>query len=570
VATVGAIALLRAARALNRPHQRAAGGRFRARHALRRRVPKQRYPSAIESSYAAAIIRAVQAARAAVVGSLLPELAELLDSARASRQDAIDATDRVGLRIVVENQVGSVRKWADADGTEGETVMRHAYGYVDGARGADGEGVDVYLGPLDDPEWVFVVHQMRKSAEDVWTEYDEDKVMLGWASANDAMNAYLAQYEDDRFYGGMSVFRVEDFKQVLRDAGIELGYADVGKITHEQRLDAGESRRARLLLDRARAEVDRAFNVRDLESIAERFGTETTRYQGEHLKRQARAALGVDIATADRSVPGIIDSFVGENVSLITTMNRRTFDDVERLVTRSFTSGLRHEELAQQISARFGVAERHARLIARDQIGKISGQVNAARQKELGIRRFTWRTVGDERVRDEHKDLNGQVFSFDDPPSEGLPGEPINCRCSAEPVFDDVLDEIADDPTPPDPMPSRASDIADEDEVRTVDARDILDRGYFEPIAGLDMVKLDKARRAIAEGQRDPVKITVGRNGKYELTDGRHRLRAAIEAQMPVKVQFEKGGPWVGAGEGMTFRGGERQRPANRRRARRS
>jgi SPP1 gp7 family putative phage head morphogenesis protein len=119
--------------------------------------------------------------------------------------------------------------------------------------------------------------------------------------------------------------------------------------------------------------------------------------------------------------------------------------DIDKIVTRAIASGSPIGDLQGDISERFGVAERHARLIARDQVGKLYGQINQARQTALGIDEFEWATVGDERVRDEHEALNGRRFRWDDPPAEGIPGEPIQCRCSAQPVLDNLLDLLDED-----------------------------------------------------------------------------------------------------------------------------
>jgi len=45
---------------------------------------------------------------------------------------------------------------------------------------------------------------------------------------------------------------------------------------------------------------------------------------------------------------------------------------------------------------------------------------------------YTWRTQGDGKVRGAHAERNGKVFSWDDPPEGGHPGEASNCRCRAE------------------------------------------------------------------------------------------------------------------------------------------
>lgn len=46
---------------------------------------------------------------------------------------------------------------------------------------------------------------------------------------------------------------------------------------------------------------------------------------------------------------------------------------------------------------------------------------------------YVWRTLGDEKVRMEHRRNDGRVFSWSDPPATGHPGEAPNCRCEAVP-----------------------------------------------------------------------------------------------------------------------------------------
>lgn len=118
-----------------------------------------------------------------------------------------------GFQVVIENARGSEREWIDTDGTRGKTRMRYDYGYLAGSKGADGDSVDVYLGPSPEAQWVYVIHQNRK--QDGFATYDEDKVMLGFDSPNHARDAYLAQYDDERFFRGMSQMTVGDFRARL-------------------------------------------------------------------------------------------------------------------------------------------------------------------------------------------------------------------------------------------------------------------------------------------------------------------------------------------------------------------
>lgn len=114
-----------------------------------------------------------------------------------------------GLPVTIETPKGSTRFWTDTDGSQGQTKMRYDYGYVQGASGADGDSVDVYLGPTEDAQDVYIIHQNRKPD---FVVYDEDKVMLGFDSVNHARDAYLAHYNDDRFFGSMTVMSLADFK----------------------------------------------------------------------------------------------------------------------------------------------------------------------------------------------------------------------------------------------------------------------------------------------------------------------------------------------------------------------
>jgi hypothetical protein len=124
-------------------------------------------------------------------------------------------TDFQGLPISIENKKGSVRKWHDPFAKrDGETKMHYDYGYIRGTLGTDGDHVDVYLGPVAEAKTVYVVHQ-RRAPE--FKRFDEDKVMLGFASAKEAKQAYLRQYDNPRFFGNMTALPMETFKEKLQD-----------------------------------------------------------------------------------------------------------------------------------------------------------------------------------------------------------------------------------------------------------------------------------------------------------------------------------------------------------------
>lgn len=217
---------------------------------------------------------------------------------------------------------------------------------------------------------------------------------------------------------------------------------DSMRVVHLWKYDAGEGKRVRELMAVARERLRAAIEPTRLEQIAQGVARQTTDFNKTQIKKQTKAALGIDVLGKDSSLAARVEGFVHENVGLISDVPLKMMTDVENSVTRALQSGTSSKALAEELESKFGFAEDRAKLIARDQINKLYGQVNAARQQELGVKRFVWRATDDDRTRQLHRSYDGKTFSYDDPPEDGLPGEPINCRCMAEPVFADILDEI--------------------------------------------------------------------------------------------------------------------------------
>jgi hypothetical protein len=118
-----------------------------------------------------------------------------------------------GLTIAIENPAGSVRRGRNRHGVTWEVRMRFDYGEVVGSMGVDGDPVDIYMGPNPDAPMVYVVHQRRVND---WTEYDEDKCMVGFDSQADAEAAFLSNYNDPRFLGPITAMPVDEFVQKVR------------------------------------------------------------------------------------------------------------------------------------------------------------------------------------------------------------------------------------------------------------------------------------------------------------------------------------------------------------------
>lgn len=117
-----------------------------------------------------------------------------------------------GLDISIETQAGTMRRGTDESGKAWEVRLAYDYGYIRRTEGADGDHVDVYLGPNLTGDQVFIVDQTDGKGG-----FDEHKVMLGFETEQAAREAYLANYTKgwDRI-GGISALSVDQFKDWLK------------------------------------------------------------------------------------------------------------------------------------------------------------------------------------------------------------------------------------------------------------------------------------------------------------------------------------------------------------------
>lgn len=97
-----------------------------------------------------------------------------------------------GYNITIENPKGSIRRGTDSKGHAWENTLNNDYGYIRGTEGVDGDHIDVYLSDNPTEGNVFVIDQVNPQTR----EFDEHKVMYGFNSAEEARDAYLANFSE--------------------------------------------------------------------------------------------------------------------------------------------------------------------------------------------------------------------------------------------------------------------------------------------------------------------------------------------------------------------------------------
>jgi SPP1 gp7 family putative phage head morphogenesis protein len=132
-----------------------------------------------------------------------------------------------------------------------------------------------------------------------------------------------------------------------------------------------------------------------------------------------------------------------ENLELY--VNNWKDEQIERLRLKAEANaliGYRADRLEKIVKNEFDVSASKAKFLARQETSLFVSKYREARYSDAGVREYIWSTSHDERVRDDHKDLNGKKFSWDSPPvvdkhtgRRANPGEDFNCRCLALPTI---------------------------------------------------------------------------------------------------------------------------------------
>jgi SPP1 gp7 family putative phage head morphogenesis protein len=170
--------------------------------------------------------------------------------------------------------------------------------------------------------------------------------------------------------------------------------------------------------------------------------------EGQYEK-SAKAALGIEFPVGEDWWPDARDTWAAQNYDLIHSDMQKYIGQVNDLTEKAVTSGLSVKELTKQIQALDEkITKGRANFIARDQIGKLNGEITQRRMETVGLSMYIWETSGDERVRASHELIDSALCRWDDstvysqdggktwiprPPGAVLlhPGFDYQCRCTA-------------------------------------------------------------------------------------------------------------------------------------------
>ena len=218
-------------------------------------------------------------------------------------------------------------------------------------------------------------------------------------------------------------------------------------------MDESLASQARILLNALTSKFTSLFD-KNAKSLAERMiegAMQISKVNLHSSLKQLSGGLSLKTGVVPEGLEDVAKASIEENVSLIKSIPAQYFNDITGSVMRSITTGRGLADLVPEISKYAGQTERRARNIALDQTRKAYNSINKQRMQAIGVKQFEWvHSGGGQKPRESHLKISGHIFNFETlyqeqealgvPKSDqGIPGEPVNCRCTMLPVikFDD-------------------------------------------------------------------------------------------------------------------------------------
>lgn len=187
------------------------------------------------------------------------------------------------------------------------------------------------------------------------------------------------------------------------------------------------------------------------------FATETAKWfsgkiQGytaitiqNEMKKRDLVKLGFDLKFKYHSAKerAMFKSIVTQNVNLIKSIASEHLTRVTGVVLRGIESGHDLGRMTESLEQSFGVTERRAAIIARDQTNKATQNLSRQRLMDYGVTKGKWQhSSAGNTYRESHVEMDGEIYDLDEgcyDPDYGdfiQPAELVNCHCFCVPVID--------------------------------------------------------------------------------------------------------------------------------------
>ena len=178
----------------------------------------------------------------------------------------------------------------------------------------------------------------------------------------------------------------------------------------------------------------------------------------KEFSKMLEKGIHVNLPTSAEWWEDMKKSWAEDNYTLITSNAKNYVSKINTLTEQAIVNGLSPKKLKEEImKATEGLSDKHCKLLARDQMGKLNGQITQAQMEEVGLDLYVWSTAMDDRVREDHRAMEGLLCRWDDasvcsydggktwverPGVQLHPGQDIQCRCIGLAYYPELISEI--------------------------------------------------------------------------------------------------------------------------------
>lgn len=153
----------------------------------------------------------------------------------------------------------------------------------------------------------------------------------------------------------------------------------------------------------------------------------------EGLQRQIKNLTGESLWLGNHSST-LVESFIAEHKQLIKSLQREHLDKISMAIDRGIRNGRLITDITKEIQSTTNLSKHRAQLIARNAPLQYSGALTRHNQINAGIKAYIWQSSRDEKVRVQHRKLDGEIFNWSSPGPH--PRSEVNCRCDAIPFIE--------------------------------------------------------------------------------------------------------------------------------------
>jgi SPP1 gp7 family putative phage head morphogenesis protein len=214
---------------------------------------------------------------------------------------------------------------------------------------------------------------------------------------------------------------------------------------HKVKADASFDEALARILEQMRGDVHPSEYVKN--TLAKTFndvGEWTTKETVNVFKKKRGVSkLSIDLAVAQVEalresdiVANYAEGFMRTNLEMVELAGNEYIEGIYTVAKDGYLNGLSLRQMTDQMKEFTDGNISKAKFWATDQIGDAWASYNKAAQKSAGVEKYRWRTMGDNAVRDDHRELNGKVFDWETgaaatglltKPGAKHPGEDYRC-----------------------------------------------------------------------------------------------------------------------------------------------